>query len=83
MKAFMSHPGPRGDKGWPATAARKAEREACAILTVTEPNTTSIMGGHFSPCDGYRYMGDVWTGPIREGNAHAALAEALAAWVTE
>lgn len=94
MRAFLSVPHDqdfdtyRGLAGHLAgSQSAAAVNEAHGILAHAEPNQTerllvaSVIGQHFTPADGWRYMADVWTGSAEDGNAHAALAEALAAFV--
>jgi hypothetical protein len=40
-------------------------------------------GREFTPCDGYRGLSEVWIADPRDGNAHAALLEALAMFVAD
>jgi hypothetical protein len=62
-----------------------AEAEARRILAETEGGQhTSDCGAfcdYYTPTDGWRYMHGVWTGTPVEGNAHAALIEALSTFV--
>jgi hypothetical protein len=66
--------------------ALEALAEAERIIARSEPaGAYAYHPDHqyFSPCDGWRYMGDVWLGVPQEGNAHAALAEAIAGALPE
>lgn len=48
MRAFLSRPGDRGDKGFPVTAARKAVAEARRIVAEVEPSDYSNATAHVS-----------------------------------
>jgi hypothetical protein len=87
MKAFLSNRAARdgliagysGDlRGFEHFTETMSMNEAGAILSRAEHGD----GGHYSPVNGWRDMGEVWlSGAPCDGNAHAAIAEALAAFL--
>jgi hypothetical protein len=56
----------------------QALNELHELLAETEQDSAE-----YTPCDGYQDLGECWIANPREGNAHAALMEALAAFVND